>query len=113
MGAKFDFQALGQPLEADWPVLVRVPTDGGETVEQSFMARFKLLDEAETAALTAEAAEGSRPYAWIEGFWLGLAASEETTLTPELRAQMLGRPYVRAGLVGAYTRFAQGVAAKN
>ena len=34
MSLKFDFKTLEQPFEADWPVLVPVPQDGGGVQEQ-------------------------------------------------------------------------------
>jgi hypothetical protein len=108
MTAKFDFNTLKTGLEADWPVTVGVPQDGGTVAKQEFTARFKTLTKDEDKA----AQEDGDPDAWINAFWLG-AGKTEAPIDAETRKLMLERSYVRQGIVAAYIQFSQGVAAKN
>lgn len=107
MTLKFDFKSLGQPFEADWPVTVQVPQDGGTVQEQTFDVRFRTLTKAELAQV--ETAEDSP----TEKLRLALVDVKGETFSPELREDMLGTPYVFLGLLRAYTTFLLGQPAKN
>lgn len=109
MKAKFDFASLDQPFEADWPVTVNVPQDGGTVIAQEFMARFRLLDQAALDAVKASADGDAFPRA----FWIGFGSGEDTVFTPELFHAVMQRQYTRAGLVAAYYEFVTGSPAKN
>ena len=109
MKAKFDFGSLDQPFEADWPVTVNVPQDGGTVKEEGFMARFRLLDQAALDAVTADADKD----AFLAAFWIGFGAGQAEVFTPELFSGSMQRQYVRAALVNAYYGFAAGAPAKN
>ena len=109
MKAKFDFASLDQPFEADWPVTVNVPQDGGTVIEQTFMARFRLLDQKALDAITADADKD----AFLAAFWIGFGPGEDTAFTPEIFSGCMQRQYVRAALVNAYYGFAAGAPAKN
>ncbi len=109
MTIKFDFGALEAPFEADWPVTVHVPQDGGEVQEQTFMARFRLLDTGQLEALQ----KSETLDAFVNSYWLGFGKTEERELDDGLREKMLGRPYIRRGLIDAYRKFMTGVPGKN
>lgn len=110
MSTKFDFKTLGQPFEADWPVTVMEPQDGGTVVAKEFMARFRLLGGDEIKQVM-EVAEDDAAY--IRKFFVGLAKSEGVELTEEVLELMLNRPFVRKALFEAWQKFQRGVAAKN
>ncbi|MFN3513461.1 MAG: hypothetical protein ACK41C_10470 [Phenylobacterium sp.] len=110
MAVKFNFQSLDQAVEADWPVSVNVPTDGGKVEVQTFTARFKLLQQAEIEAAIAEAKDA---YELARRFFVGFGKGEETTLTEDLFVKMMGTPYVREAIQAAYRNFTHGVAVKN
>jgi hypothetical protein len=106
MAVKFSFATLEQPFEADWPVKVQVPKDGGGFEEQTFLARFR-LEPATDEAQTEPAAPG-------ESFpFLVALGKGEPELTPELRKQLAARLYVRMAIYRAWQEFQMGVVAKN
>jgi hypothetical protein len=108
---KFSFASLdGAKFEADWPVLVNVPQDGGGVDEQEFMARFRLLSEDETKAIDSEKEPQK---ALLRAAVVGFGRGEEQAFSPELLEKMMGRPYVRAALAKAYVQFSLGVSPKN
>lgn len=112
MSVKFDFNTLKTGFAAEWPVTVKVPQDGGDFQDQTFMARFKALNEDERKEAQRRVDENGETWAWVGAFFVGLGAGEEP-LTPELKAMMVSDPIVRQGLVGAYMKFTTGVVAKN
>ena len=107
---KFDFGAMERRVEADWPVIVPVPQDGGKLQEQTLQVRFQLLDESEEKEIDAGEDAGRER---IRRAVLGFAGSEQAEFTPELLEAMLNRPYVRLALNKAYAEFSVGVAPKN
>ncbi|MDP1617493.1 hypothetical protein [Phenylobacterium sp.] len=115
MGAKFDFKSLGQPLEVDWPVVVKTPQDGGTFEEATFTGRFRILGKAEVEAMMEELNGGlvKDPYAWINAYWIGLGKDESETLTAEMREEMLSRNYIREGIIAAYQACARTAPTKN
>lgn len=110
MTVKFDFARLDQPFEADWPVLVQVPQDGGTVAEEQFMARLRMLsaDELKSADKTDDPGRAVPRMAMI-----GFGKGEEQTFSPELLEKMMDVGYVRIALNRAYGQFSVGVAAKN
>lgn len=110
MTVKFKFASLDEPFEAEWPVVVDVPQDGGTTAPQEFMARFRLLEGEAWKALE----DSTDPEALFKTFFIGLGAAEGPVEDfPALRDKMLGRAYVLKALRQAYFGFAAGVAVKN
>lgn len=109
MSVKFDFKTLETGFEADWPVTVNVPQDGGGIEKQEFLARFRTLTPEESD----KAQQAADPNTWPNAFLVALVETGAPELTDELRKQLLGRSYVRQGLITAYVQFSQGVAAKN
>ena len=103
---KFNFAALDAPIEADWPVTIKVPQDGGKTLEQYLTVRFRMGSEVELAKL-GDGVEGS--IASIRAVVVGFGKNEETPFTPELLEKMLAAPYVRLGLLNGYREFALGL----
>lgn len=107
---KFDYGSLDAPFEADWPVTVQVPQDGGESQEQKLVVRFRLVDDAELEAL----GEGvAAQKAALRQVVVGFGKSEEQAFSAELLERMLARAYVRNGLNKAYGQFVLGIPAKN
>lgn len=126
MSAKFDFKSLDTGYEADWPVSVPVPIDGGTVEMRDFMARFRTLTKAEIEALEqAEKdrdadGEGAKALAWLETFkatirlgFVGFGKGENETLTPELFDKLWGHPPTQGALIKAWRTFVQVSPAKN
>jgi len=110
MTAKFNFKTLGSPIEADWPVKIPVPQDGGTVEIQELDVRFVLLTAEQIKALDAkDDAIKNALRAAITGF----GKTEPTKFTPELLEQLLAMPFVLRALNLAYGEFSIGVAAKN
>ncbi|MFD3263330.1 hypothetical protein [Phenylobacterium ferrooxidans] len=115
MAVKFDFKRLGQPFEADWPVRVNVPQDGGGVQAEDFTARFRLLTKDDFEAITQGEAPGllkGDP----DGYntWrMCLVGLKDEHLTAELKEGLLSAPYVRQAIIAAYQQFSQGIAVKN
>ncbi len=137
MAQQFNFKRLEEPFEADWPVTVNVPEDGGKTATEEFMARFRIVREfgptatstpsadAEDVA-TAEAApedplEKARQALkesalkewrrWFVGF--GKPTSDQNELTDEVLWNIITTPYARVAVQAAYQNFCSGIAVKN
>lgn len=111
MTAQFDFSSLDGPFEADWPVDVSVPQDGGAVKTERFMARFRLISADELKAMIAadDFEMDMLPKRYFVGFGLG----ETQIFSEALRESMIQRPYIKAALEKAYQAFAMGIAAKN
>jgi hypothetical protein len=109
MASKFDFKGLDQPFEADWPVTVQVPQDGGTVEPQTFMARFRMIPP-ETVQ---ELIKSDDQDLYVKTLFVGLGAGEEADDFEALRAKMLSRPYVRLAIQRSFSEFQAGVPAKN
>lgn len=111
MAVKFDFKGLGEVFEANWPVSISVPLDGGEVEVQTFTARFRLLDQATAEALMTN----EDPDGYITSFFVDLPAEDlpDGMTFEAVRSLMLHRPYIRIGLIHAYSGFQAGIAVKN
>lgn len=110
MNPKFNFKRLGETFEADWPVVVSVPQDGGTVTKEEFMARFRLITDADLAEITKDDKDGKALY---RAFWVGFGKGTDEEFTPELMEHVLSANYARGALFTAYQLFAQGIAAKN
>lgn len=96
-----------------WPVKVRVPADGGTTVDQQFDARFRILPATLYSdllgrghkELLAEALEG----------WKGIADEDggELPFSPGARDALLDMPFVATALGEAYADAMLSGARKN
>ncbi len=113
MGPQFNFKSLGEPFEADWPVAVSVPQDGGTAEKQEFTARFRLVRQEELTEILAEA--GKDELDVYRKFFVGFGkpTSEAEELTDEVFNQLVTTPFTREALLAAYRKFAQGIAVKN
>ena len=107
---KFNFSTVGQPFEADWPIKVQVPQDGGKVQEQTFHARFRMGSDEQLLKLGATIQDTKDV---LREVFVGFGAGTEETFTTELREQLLATYWTRVALNNAYLRFAQGVAEKN
>lgn len=107
MTLKFDFKTLEQPFEADWPVKVAVPQDGGTVQEQVFEVRFRTLTPAELTEVDAapDPAEAKIRKALVD--------VKGETFSPELVEQLIARAYIFVALLRAHTSFVLGQPAKN
>ena len=106
---KFEFASLDRPFEADWPVVVQVPGDGGIVTPQTFMARLRLLSLEEIEA-TLEAPDFSAR-SLPRQFFVGFGREEIFDGDFEaVRERLLEVAWTRDGLNGAYKQFAAGEA---
>ena len=107
MSVKFNFKTLEQSFEADWPVTVQVPQDGGTVQAQTFDVRFRLLTKAEeeTADKAKEPLEAR--------LRLALVDVKGETFSDALVDALLSKAYIAVGLIRAYGLFATGTPAKN
>lgn len=107
MSLKFDFKTLEQPFEADWPVIVPVPQDGGAVQEQEVTVRFRTLtpDENETVDKAADPGAAKLRLAIVD--------VRGETFSAELVEKLLGRGYVYMALLKGYAKFVLGQPAKN
>lgn len=113
MSAKFDFKTLETGFEADWPVKVSLPVDGGGVEVQTFMARFRSPTPADTKAADAIEDIAQRLKFTLQSCLVGLAKSEDQTLTPDLFEAMWASTPVMKALVAAFGEFRTGSPAKN
>lgn len=109
MSRKFNYKRLGEAFEADWPVEVSVPQDGGKASVETFMARFRMINQERMK----EIVEDPDPNAMLRAAFVGFGKGEEEDFSEEIFAAMVGDPPTRAGLLSAYTKFSQGIAVKN
>lgn len=107
MTLKFDFKTLEQPFEADWPVTVQVPQDGGTVQEQTFDVRFRTLTPAEADEVAA------RPDPAESKIRKVLVDVKGEAFSSELVEQMIHTPWVFVGLLRAHTSFSLGEPVKN
>ncbi len=107
---KFDFATLGTAIEADWPVKIPVPQDGGTVVVQDLTVRFRMVPEDELNLL-GDGAAGNK--ASLRAVVIGFGKGVDEPFTAELFDQMLLKPYVRLALSNAYRDFCLGAPAKN
>lgn len=113
MSNKFDFKTLETGFEADWPVVVRKPVDGGTFQDQTFTARFKTPTQSERDEIAAIAEWQPRLKRALQIGLVGLGKDEGETLTPELFEALWGIQTVQLGLINAYGAFQSGAPAKN
>lgn len=125
MGVKFDFRDLKKPFEADWPVNVPVPVDGGKVETRQFMARFRDLTPEEASAERAlsraadEAVKAGRTPEWpdpkerLRKVFIGLGAGEAEAFTPELVEDLLNEDRTYIALLRAWGSFKAGAPEKN
>lgn len=109
MSAKFNFGGLDKPFEADWPVSIPVPQDGGTVELQTIMARFRLLSPAELEAVK----ETRDDDAFLKAFWIGFGKGEDEPFTEGTVNKMLGFQFIRQAFLTAYFAFASGSPVKN
>ncbi len=101
---KFDLKTLERPFEANWPVKVQVPQDGGGVEEQEFTARFRTLTPAERDVTAGR---------HLEQLKLALMQVEGDDVTADMFELLIGRGYVLTALLKARTGFEIGSPAKN
>ena len=109
MSVKFDFSRLDKPFEAEWPVSIPIPQDGGKVAKEELTVRFRLLSKEEVEQVDS-ANDGGRSLVRTAMVSLG---KSEPALTPDLLEQLLETSYVRLAITQAYFNFSAGVPAKN
>lgn len=107
---KFDFASLDAPYEADWPVNIPVPQDGGKIQKQKVILRFRTVPDGDLIEM-GQGAEAAK--AGLRAVVVGFGKAEEQTFSPALLDLMLERAYVRLALIAAYGEFALGQAAEK
>lgn len=113
MSNKFDFKTLETGFEADWPVVVSAPLDGGTFQDQTFTARFKTPTRSELAEIAAIADWQPRLKRALQIGLVGLGKDEGETLTPALFEDLWAMQNVQLALIRAYGAFQSGAPAKN
>lgn len=113
MSIKFDFKTLTTGFEADWPVQVGVPADGGKIVTQEFMARFRTPSPDQIKEADAIENPSAQLKFIIQTGFISLGAGETDTLTPELFEQMWASSNVQLALMRAFGTFRTASPAKN
>lgn len=107
MTLKFDFKTLEQPFEADWPVAVSVPQDGGTVQEQTFDVRFRTLTAEETTNVDNSADPAAAKLR------LALVDVKDETFSPALVEKLLSVGFVQMALLRAHSKFILGSPVKN
>ncbi|MNU42678.1 hypothetical protein D3C71_314430 [compost metagenome] len=113
MTIKFDFKTLETGFEADWPVQVAVPVDGGKVEQREFMARFRTPTPAEIEAADKIEDQTDKLKLIVQTGFIGLGAGETDTLTPAMFEQMWTSSNVQLALIRAYGTFRTASPAKN
>jgi hypothetical protein len=112
--AKFDFASLERPFEADWPVTVQEPKDGGYTTPKELSVRFRTLtdvDKDAIAALKAAGGDGAREELRLA--IVGFGKDETVEWSDDMFELLMGRSYVAMALFRAKAQFEMGSAVKN
>lgn len=114
MVQQFNFKRLEQPIEADWPVEVSVPQDGGAVTKETFVARFRLLkaDVMQLIVAGPSSAESDGRDLYRQ-FFIGFGKGTDEALTEEVFNNLVDTPFTREALLTAYRKFATGIAVKN
>lgn len=110
MAVKFKFESLGQPFEADWPVLVPVPQDGGKVTEEEFLVRWKRVMPDRVKELLAG------PDGWpavIREALVKVYDEGKDVQTPALVDQLLADPRVELALMKSLGSFGSASPVKN
>lgn len=98
-----------------WPVKIKVPTDGGVFADAGFDCKFKLVSQDEIDDFVAgKVSERDFLKANIVG-WTGVQDDQDRELpfSEAARDSMIGIPYVRVALMGAYLEAMSGARRKN
>ncbi len=113
-------EANEEVLLKDWPVIINVPQDGGAVAKHEVRADFILLPQ-EKIDEQIEASRDSNGNADIGilnqvlrklgGFQD--ASGRNLEYSPDMQSRVLGIPYVRSALIGAYFEAAAGKKAKR
>lgn len=119
---------LAKPKDIKWPVVVRLPVDGGETAEYQFTGVFARKSEQEYADILGAAPEGlpvreilernALLFPQLMTGWEGItySAGTEAAFTPELLAAQITGPngqYLSAGLWVAIAEIRSGARLGN
>lgn len=113
MSVKFDLNTLGKGFEAEWPVKVPVPQNGGAVQEQEFMAVFRTLTPEGQAEIDAIEDKAEKARAAVRKVFVGLAPSEGVILDDALFDQLWANDWTQMALLRAVSGFRTGIAAKN
>ncbi|WP_333896283.1 hypothetical protein [Brevundimonas aurantiaca] len=108
MSLKFDFKTLEQPFEADWPVIVPVPQDGGGVQDQEMTVRFRTLTPEEIETVDKDKIDPG-----AAKLRLAIVDVRGETFSAELVEKLLARGYVYMALLKAHAKFVLGQPAKN
>ncbi|MCK5296138.1 MAG: hypothetical protein KAJ75_04545, partial [Alphaproteobacteria bacterium] len=91
-------------FEVKWPVKVTVPVDGGRHHEQTFTAKFKILDHDKIESLDIAAIDDELLKESVVGFE-GITDADglEVPYSDENKALILNIVFVRLALMQAYS----------
>ena len=108
---------LSATREVEWPVLIKVPVDGGTFQEHKITARFRLLNDQEQDELIKQH-PNDPDMALLKVAVIGLKGvhdegGKELPFSERLLADMLRWTFVRIAFVRAYNEARLGARAKN
>lgn len=100
---------LAKEVKVSWPVVVKVPVDGGSFESREFTAVFKVLDQSELDTVN----QGDVISGLLDEAVVGLSGLKDETgadvlWSDEVRELFKGRQDIRSGIFRAYTEIVQG-----
>ena len=97
----------------NWPVEIRVPSDGGKFKKHEIEVRFKGLDQTRISELVLSRDEDLLREVVVG--WTGIQDEDgnELAFSPDILDSLLDKPFVRASLTEAYLSAVNGVERKN
>lgn len=109
------FKLVKQLKKVEWPVRIKVPTDGGKTEEHEFTGVFKLLPQTEYDENTKSKKSDAEFIGEILVGCKGLLDDdgEEIEFSPEVVAQLCEYPFTRIAIFKAYNEIVTGIEVKN
>lgn len=108
------FQVTDDPEIVWWPVVIKVPVDGGKTVDHKIECQFEILDDDAHNKLSLK---GDTEFLkQVTKDWKHVCKNDETPLEftkSNLTKLMRRKPYFRVGLIAAHNDLRMGISSKN
>lgn len=109
------FKLVKQLKTVEWPVKVKVPADGGKTVEQEFTGIFKVLPQSEYDAKIKNTQSDAKFIGEILVGAKGLLDDDgnEVEVNDDVIGQLCEFAFTRLAIFRAYNELVTGVETKN
>lgn len=106
---------LSDKTSVKWPVNVEIPQDGGKTLANRFTVEFRLLDQYEIDALSADTRNDQEFLRGVIIDWEDVADAVGDPLSCSALniTRLTNVPYVRRALLAAFFEAISGAARKN